>query len=186
MVAACKEMAVYCFDTLEAHYSGKSVPLPSFEGGDFPLFVTWKKVTNGGAPPRLRGCIGTLEARCVITGFKDYALIRCRHVAQFCHLSVGKHGIIVEFVDPTHNARRSATYLPDVLEQEGWTQLEAIDSSVRKAGYTGPISDALRLTLKVTRYQSSLYTLSYGEYADYVRRTRGAAAAASRFNLAAC
>ncbi len=40
-----------------------------------PLFVTWKKVLNGGEP-RLRGCIGTLEARCLITGFKDYALTR--------------------------------------------------------------------------------------------------------------
>ncbi|RVW33560.1 Uncharacterized protein CK203_095903 [Vitis vinifera] len=38
-----------------------------------PLFVTWKKVVNGGEP-RLRGCIGTLEARCLINGFKDYAL----------------------------------------------------------------------------------------------------------------
>lgn len=40
-----------------------------------PLFVTWKKVVNGGEP-RLRGCIGTLEARCLINGFKDYALNR--------------------------------------------------------------------------------------------------------------
>jgi len=30
---------------------------------------------NGGEP-RLRGCIGTLEARRLISGFKDYALTR--------------------------------------------------------------------------------------------------------------
>lgn len=40
-----------------------------------PLFVTWKKVVNGG-DPRLRGCIGTLEARSLINGLKDYALTR--------------------------------------------------------------------------------------------------------------
>ncbi|RRT62620.1 hypothetical protein B296_00007925, partial [Ensete ventricosum] len=40
-----------------------------------PLFVTWKKAVNG-AEPRLRGCIGTLEARCIINGFRDYALTR--------------------------------------------------------------------------------------------------------------
>lgn len=40
-----------------------------------PLFVTWKKVVNGG-DPRLRGCIGTLEARALINGFRDYALTR--------------------------------------------------------------------------------------------------------------
>ncbi|KAK9161223.1 hypothetical protein Syun_007564 [Stephania yunnanensis] len=38
-------------------------------GGDHRL----KKVVNGG-DPRLRGCIGTLEARALINGFKDYAL----------------------------------------------------------------------------------------------------------------
>ncbi|ONK63255.1 uncharacterized protein A4U43_C07F12980 [Asparagus officinalis] len=38
-----------------------------------PLFVTWKKAING-AEPRLRGCIGTLEARDLINGFRDYAL----------------------------------------------------------------------------------------------------------------
>ena len=40
-----------------------------------PLFVTWKKVVNGGEP-RLRGCIGSLEARGLINGFRDYALNR--------------------------------------------------------------------------------------------------------------
>ena len=43
--------------------------------GFSPLFVTWKKVVNGG-DPRLRGCIGTLEARSLINGLKDYALTR--------------------------------------------------------------------------------------------------------------
>ncbi|KAJ6349870.1 hypothetical protein OIU78_006122 [Salix suchowensis] len=41
--------------------------------GFSPWFVTWKKVVNGGEP-RLRGCVGTLEARSIITGFQDYAL----------------------------------------------------------------------------------------------------------------
>jgi AMMECR1 domain-containing protein len=73
--SASKEMAVYCFDTLVAHYTGDAAPPPGFEEGHFPLFVTWKKILNGGEP-RLRGCIGTLEARTLITGFKDYALTR--------------------------------------------------------------------------------------------------------------
>ncbi|KAE8646635.1 hypothetical protein Csa_004840 [Cucumis sativus] len=73
MVSANREMVVYCFDTLLAHYNGEEAPPPAFDGGQHPLFVTWKKVVNGGEP-RLRGCIGTLEARCLINGFKDYAL----------------------------------------------------------------------------------------------------------------
>eukprot|EP00850_Spirogloea_muscicola_P003273 SM000013S26442 [mRNA] locus=s13:402583:403857:+ [translate_table: standard] len=198
MVGACKEMAVYCFDTLVAHYTGDDLPTPSFPGGRFPLFVTWKKVVNG-CEPRLRGCIGTLEARCVLTGFKDYALTSALRDRRFPPITakelpylevtvslltnyettghyldweVGKHGMILEFTDPL-NARRSATYLPEVAEQEGWTKLETVDSLVRKAGYLGPISDSLRRKLRITRYQSSLYTLSYHEYVEYVLRTRG-------------
>lgn len=37
---------------------------------------------NGGEP-RLRGCIGTLEARRLISGFKDYALTRYFTLAFF-------------------------------------------------------------------------------------------------------
>lgn len=33
MVGASKEMAVYCFDTLVAHYTGDVVPAPGFEEG---------------------------------------------------------------------------------------------------------------------------------------------------------
>ncbi|RQO94042.2 hypothetical protein POPTR_008G019325v4 [Populus trichocarpa] len=100
-----------------------------------PLFVTWKKVVNGGEP-RLRGCIGTLEAQCIITGFRDYALTRFPPIQakeylptlectvsiltdyetanHYLDWEVGKHGLIIEFTDPNNNARRSATYLPEV------------------------------------------------------------------------
>ena len=71
--------------------------------------------------------------------------------------------------------RRSATYLPEVAAHEGWTHLETIDSLMRKAGYNGTITDSLRKKLRVTRYQSTLYTMHYGEYAAYVKKNRGAA-----------
>lgn len=44
-----------------------------------PLFVSWKKSVNG-EEPSLRGCIGTLQARHLISGFKDYALTRYSRV----------------------------------------------------------------------------------------------------------
>jgi AMMECR1 domain-containing protein len=90
-------------------------------------------------------------------------------------LQVGKHGLIIEFTDPDYNMRRSATYLPEVAAHEGWTHLETIDSLMRKAGYNGTITDSLRKKLRVTRYQSTLYTMHYGEYAAYVKKNRGAA-----------
>lgn len=85
---------------------------------------------------------------------------------------IGKHGVIVEFTD-NNNTRRSATYLPDVARQEGWTKIEAINSAIKKAGFTGPITESLRRRVRLTRYQSSLFTLHYTEYVAYCKQTRG-------------
>jgi len=201
MVSANREMAVYCFDVLVAHYNSEQPPPPAFDDGQHPLFVTWKKIVNGGEP-RLRGCIGTLEARYLISGFKDYALTSALRDRRFspilakelpyleCTVSVltdyetaphyldwqiGMHGLIIEFTDPDYNTRRSATYLPEVAAHEGWTKMEAIDSLMRKSGYNGTITEPLRKSIKLTRYQSTLFTMHYSEYISYVRTTRGAA-----------
>ncbi|KAL3838176.1 hypothetical protein ACJIZ3_022767 [Penstemon smallii] len=201
MVSANREMVIYCFDTLIAHYNNEEAPPPAFDEGQHPLFVTWKKVVNGGEP-RLRGCIGTLEARYIVNGFKDYALTSALKDRRFppiqakelpsleCTVSiltnyenardyldweVGKHGIIIEFTDPNYNTRRSATYLPEVAAHEGWTTTEAIDSLVRKAGYNGTITEQLQKSIQLTRYQSTLFTMSYSEYIAYVKTARGAA-----------
>ncbi|GBG63959.1 hypothetical protein CBR_g39962 [Chara braunii] len=106
---------------------------------------------------------------CTVSILTDY-----ESASSYLDWEVGKHGMILEFTDP-HNSRRSATYLPEVAEQEGWTKLETIDSLVRKAGYMGPITDSLRRKLRITRYQSSLYTLNYKDYVDYVTVARGMA-----------
>ncbi|KAI3408775.1 AMMECR1 domain-containing protein [Psidium guajava] len=201
MVSANREMVVYCFDNLVAHYNREEAPPPAFDAGQHPLFVTWKKVVNG-SEPRLRGCIGTLEARCLINGFKDYALTSALRDRRFppiqakelpfleCTVSiltdyengnnyldweVGKHGIIIEFTDPEYNTRRSATYLPEVAANEGWTKIEAIDSLMRKAGYNGTITELLRKRIQLTRYQSTLFTMDYSDYVTYVRVNRGLA-----------
>jgi len=39
-----------------------------------PLFVTWKKTSPSEEELRLRGCIGTFEAKPLDSGLKDYAL----------------------------------------------------------------------------------------------------------------
>ncbi|KAL7252668.1 hypothetical protein ACSBR1_007269 [Camellia fascicularis] len=198
MVSANKEMVVYCFDTLVAHYNSEQAPPPAFDEGQHPLFVTWKKVLNGGEP-RLRGCIGTLEARGLINGFRDYALTSALRDRRFppiqakelpyleCTVSiltdyetelnyldweVGKHGIIIEFTDPDYNTRRNATYLPEVAAHEGWTKIEAIDSLMRKAGYNGTINESIRKRIQLTRYQSTLFTMNYSDYVAYINTTR--------------
>ncbi|KAK9735151.1 hypothetical protein RND81_04G186900 [Saponaria officinalis] len=210
MVSAKKEMAVYCFDTLISHYNNSDhIPSPAFDDARHPLFVTWNKVINGGEP-RLRGCIGTLGPRPLISGFRDYALtsalrdhrfppIQANELPQLqCTVSiltdfetatdyldweVGKHGIIIDFIDPANNGRRNATYLPEVAAHEGWTQLEAIDSLIRKADFTGVITESLRMSIHLTRYQSSAITMHYGEYVAYVTNTRGSTPAINGVKL---
>ncbi|CAI0625400.1 unnamed protein product, partial [Linum tenue] len=89
---------------------------------------------------------------------------------------VGVHGMIIEFTDPNNQTRRSATYLPEVAAHEGWAKLEAIESLMRKAGYNGIITESLRKSIKLTRYQSTLFTMTYSDYISYVKETRGVAA----------
>ncbi|KAF7811503.1 hypothetical protein G2W53_032479 [Senna tora] len=198
MVSANKEMVVYCFDALVAHYNSEEAPPPAFDAGQHPLFVTWKKELNGGEP-RLRGCIGTLEAHCLINGLRDYALTSALRDRRFppiqakelpyleCTVSlltdyeaanhyldweVGKHGIIIEFNDPDYNTRRSATYLPEVAANEGWQKIEAIDSLIRKAGYNGPIICKSFHHHSVPPYKIKIYRLSLSPYGGATARRR--------------
>jgi AMMECR1 domain-containing protein len=101
----------------------------------------------------------------VLTDYED--------AEDYLDWEVGKHGIIIEFTEPETNTKRSATYLPEVPAHEGWTKIEAIDSLVRKAGYNGVITEAVRRRINLTRYQSTLFSMHYSEYLSYVKATRG-------------
>ena len=93
------------------------------------------------------------------------SLLRCFEEGREWHdWTVGVHGIVLSFVDPEARRQRSATYLPEVAREQGWNQREAVDSLMRKAGYGGPLSDALRASASVTRYQSSKAALDFEAY----------------------
>ncbi|XP_078155959.1 AMMECR1 family isoform X2 [Carex rostrata] len=163
MVSANREMVVYCFDTLVAHYSGEQPAPPAFEEGQHAL-------RDRRFPPIQAKEIPYLE--CTVSVLTNYE-VALHHLDW----EVGKHGLIIEFTDPDYNMRRNATYLPDVPAHEGWTKIETIDSLMRKAGYNGVINESLRKKLRVTRYQSTLYTMQFADYASYVKSIRGAAPA---------
>ncbi|KAL2925554.1 hypothetical protein RDABS01_028541 [Bienertia sinuspersici] len=109
------------------------------------------------------------QLQCTVSILTEYET-----AADHLDWEVGKHGIIIEFTDPDYNTRRSATYLPEIAANEGWTQLEAIDSLMRKSGYNGAITESVRKRIQLTRYQSTAFTLHYGEYIAFVKDTRGA------------
>lgn len=189
-LVASTEHCLFCFDTLIAYLSSERGPVPVFPNADCPLFVTWN-ISAGHAHWRLRGCIGTLEPRQLHTALKDYTLTSALRDTRFspiqlkevpslkCTVSllscfepaadwtdweVGVHGLIIKFTDPEMSAKRTATFLPEVAHEQGWNHEECIDSLIRKAGYAGRVSNQLRQSLQVERYQSTTATMTYAEF----------------------
>eukprot|EP00047_Mylnosiga_fluctuans_P011381 m.21010 g.21010 ORF g.21010 m.21010 type:complete len:233 (+) comp3585_c0_seq2:949-1647(+) len=181
----------YCFSVLLSHLDSAPRPAPlSIRAGDMPLFVTWNVVQKDGER-RLRGCIGTFSAMPLEEGLRDYALTSALRDSRFkpitkrevptlaCSISllvnfeagadymdweIGIHGIRIEFVNEKERTT-SATYLPEVAAEQGWTKLETIDSLLRKGGYRATITDEFRRTIRLTRYQSVKATCSYNDWA---------------------
>ncbi|KAI8388792.1 DUF51 family protein [Radiomyces spectabilis] len=186
-MAATEEHCYYCFDVLTSYLEGGKLPEPKFKNDAYPLFVTWNIETHGEL--HLRGCIGNFNAMALRPGLKEYALasaiqdrrfkpITLREVPRLtCSVSlltnfedgkdyldweIGTHGIWIEF--PMGEKKRTATYLPEVMPEQGWTKTEAIDSLLRKGGYHGPITEDVRRSIRLTRYQSSKIQRSYNHY----------------------
>uniref|UniRef100_A0A8R1I7B2 AMMECR1 domain-containing protein n=1 Tax=Caenorhabditis japonica TaxID=281687 RepID=A0A8R1I7B2_CAEJA len=198
MTSASVEMAVYCFDVISAQLNReKEPPVPrEIPNAKLPLFVTWKK----GAHHDLRGCIGTFsEDLRLATGLNEYAKTSAFHDTRFnpigkgelsslqCGVSllvnferiqdyhdwtIGMHGVRMNF-DDGHRSR-SAVFLPEVAQEQGWDQVETIDHLIRKSGYAGHIDESLRQRLRVVRFQSSKIVLDYKDYITY-KQSRGLA-----------
>ncbi|CAG9461205.1 unnamed protein product [Pedinophyceae sp. YPF-701] len=136
----------------------------------------------------LRGCIGSLHSRPLNTGVADFALASARDrrfkpitynelESLSCSVSllhsfeecaawddwvVGRHGIIIRFT--AGHGEFSATFLPGVAAEQGWSIKETIEHLIRKAGYQGHISSSLLSNMRVTRYQSSSHSMTHKEW----------------------
>jgi len=67
----------------------------------------------------------------------------------------------------------SATYLPDVIPDQGWDKIEAVDSAIHKAGWSGRITEDLRRNVKLRRYQSRKCTVVWDEYVQWREQNGG-------------
>lgn len=201
------EMAFFCFDVLhkELHGLDRHVE-PNHLGisnSAFPLFVTWKI----GRDQRLRGCIGTFSEMNLHSGLKEYALTSALKDSRFDPITrdelprlsvsvsilqgfeeargyldwtLGVHGIRIEF----HNERgskRTATYLPAVATEQGWDQIQTIDSLLRKGGYRGQINAQTRNSIKLTRYTSQEIQMNYDQYREMTARFHAAGIITCKF-----
>ncbi|KAJ7087175.1 AMMECR1 domain-containing protein [Mycena belliarum] len=112
--------------------------------------------------------------------------------------TVGIHGISISFAHPsllassassgtpsplssstylprvTSKQTFTATYLPDVIPEQGWDRIEAVDSAIQKAGWTGTITEDLRRSVKLRRYQSKMCVVGWEEYEEWREQQTGA------------
>ena len=187
ILVANTDMCIYCFDVLVCHFKNIASPACPFGEVECPMFVTLNTVDHRNRAS-LRGCIGTLSPRplsdlsyfVISSGFRDRRfspleegeltnlqvcvslLVNYENGRNYLDWDLEIHGVIIEFNDAGN--RFSATYLPDVAREQGWTKQEAIESLVRKSGYKGKISSSLLESIKLTRYQSSKASMSFQEY----------------------
>ena len=183
------KLCKYCFEVLETYLKSQDinkVPFPSeFKGKSYPLFVTW----TTGPEKELRGCIGTFKEDNLEKNLRDYTIISSKD-SRFpypigldelpnlnCEVSllvnfeeaknpydweVGKHGIDIKFKDE-EGRLHSATYLPEVAEEQGWDQKTTLKHLVRKARYFSDIEN-IESNIFCERYQSIKKTISYDDY----------------------
>lgn len=158
--------------------------LPAVEGG---VFVTWTTSRGRDGGGSLRGCIGTLSSTRVDAAVEQYALhaafrdprfdpIRVdelpmlrvavsvlsgfEHAAGLYDWDVGVHGIVLD----VQHGRYSATYLPEVCAEQGWSKTQCLQHLKEKAGWNGTLADA-----SVRRYTSHKAELTYQEYVQLVQ-----------------
>jgi len=195
---ASPDMGFYCFEVLFNSLYQNSEPIkpPNFTNEAFPIFVTW----NMGKDHRLRGCMGTFNSMNLHAGLREYAVTSAFKDSRFppigrdeftkLHVSVsilrhfedasdyldwevGIHGIRIEFLND-RGSKRTATYLPEVAPEQGWNQVQTIDSLLRKGGFKGHVTPDVRSAIKLTRYQSEKVSVTYMDYVSRWQSPRGA------------
>jgi len=134
-----------------------------------------------------RSELESLECRvALLTDFED--------ATSYLDWTIGVHGIYISFPHPslissTSSASEApsplsssswlslprsaskqlftATYLPDVIPEQGWTKVEAVDSAINKAGWNGRITEDLRRNVKLRRYQSKHCEVGWDDYIQW-------------------
>ena len=111
-------------------------------------------------------------------------LTQFEKASSYLDWEVGVHGIWIEFMLPAGSGggagrKTTATYLPEVAKEQGWSKVQAIDSLLRKGGFRAQITEATRAAIVLTRYKSEKARCTYGEYYDAVTATLRASSAST-------
>ncbi|KAF9224300.1 alport syndrome [Gyrodon lividus] len=125
----------------------------------------------------------------LLTDFED--------ASSYLDWTIGIHGIHISFPNPsiyppsnsssntpspfssssflprfTSRQTLTATYLPDVMPEQGWDKIEAVENAMRKAGWTGAITEETRRSVSLRRYQSRKCVVGWDEFVQW-RKNNG-------------
>ena len=104
--------------------------------------------------------LGRLECGVsLLTNFED--------CSDYLDWTPGQHGIYIFLTPPASSRTLTATYLPEVTPEQGWTRVQAVDSAIRKAGWSGRIDEELRKSLRVRRYGSEKVKVNVLEWLQW-------------------
>ncbi|GJE84416.1 AMMECR1 family protein [Phanerochaete sordida] len=159
---------------------GNFEPMPLHEGiAEYALISAFRDTRFRKIEERE---LETLECEVsLLTDFED--------AASYLDWTIGVHGIYISFPHPASagsseapsplssstsvpslNAYRrtyTATYLPQIAPEQGWDKIETVDSAIRKAGWNGRITEDVRRSIKLRRYQSRKCSVSWEEYVQW-------------------
>ncbi len=75
---------------------------------------------------------------------------------------IGRHGVKLEL---THKKKTyEATFLPEVMAEEKWDQLETMNQLLEKAEFTKGDYNSVKSKIKITTYESKTVTVEFSEY----------------------
>ena len=189
-----KKLCVYAFDEILYKLGLENSPSFPCEFKDFsyPLFVTW----TTGPKKKLRGCIGTFEAKNLQLNLPKYAkyaafdddrfnpiskdevktlncdislLVNFQKKSDIYDWTIGKDGIIVDF--DLNGRHFNSTFLPEVAEEWGFTKDQTLQELIEKAGCDCKLKNIKGL-IKITTYQSLKIGVSFEEYRDMKRSVK--------------
>ena len=192
-VKAQKDHCMLAWDTLISYLNSTELPNwpDNLTDHSCPQFVTWYK----GQSEDLRGCIGTFASAplsqnlikySIISGFKDerFPPIKSTELKKltvglsFLHSfnkiedpmdwKVGTHGIEIDFQDYSGRNYRG-TFLPEVAEEQGWSEIETLTALIRKGGFKGKLEEVIN-NMNVRTYQSSKIKMSYITYDELSKK----------------
>ena len=149
----------------------------------YPVFVTYEK----GEERLLRGCIGTFQIGYLESQLGQFAIIAAND-NRFPSVSadeledltcmitlmhsfkkkknvfdweVGTHG--VELIFTWQGEQYCATYLPQIIKQNGWTKERTIDELIVKSGCKESY-ETVKDVLEIETYEGHIKRISFEEY----------------------